>query len=173
MSIFKTLLHQQPIIQIRRNHALEHATLHILAKKHRQQFLAGHSDVQGIRIIGDVPTESILQAVEEALARLQSGESRLAYHANCGTNFTTAGVLAGLSAWLGLLGSEKDIRSRLYRLPLVVLLVTAVLVITRPLGPYLQQYVTTEAEPGNLKVIEIQRHDFGKFVVHRIRTSHA
>ncbi len=170
MSIFKSILNLQPIIHIRRNHALEHAALHILAKKRSNQFLAGHSDAQGIRIIGNVSTEEILLAVDEALARLQSGEKRLAYHPNCGTNFATAGALAGLTAWLGLLGSEKDLRSRLNRLPLVILLVTVVLVVSRPLGPYLQQYVTTEAKPGTLKVVEIQRHDFGNFVVHRIRT---
>ena len=170
MTEFGSLFAWKPVEQVRRNHALEHATLHILAKKHTNQFLAGHSDWRGIRIIGDIPTEEIQQAVDEALVRLQAGERRLAYHPNCGTNFTVMGAMAGLAAWTGLLGSGRSTRDRLARLPLVMLLATIALIVTRPLGPFLQQYVTTDANPGTLKVIEIQRHDFAHFVLHRIYT---
>jgi hypothetical protein len=172
MTFFGSVLKLKPIEQVRRNHALEHATLHILAKKRSNQFLAGHSDAYGIRIIGDVPTEEIQLAVDEALARRQSGEKRLAYHPNCGTNFATAGVLAGLTAWTGMLGSGKSFKEKFNRLPLVILLVTIVLILSRPLGPYLQQYVTTDANPGTLKIIEIRRHDFAHFVLHRICTQY-
>jgi hypothetical protein len=171
MSVFDVVLKWGPIVKIRRNHALEHASLHILAKKRAKQFLAGHSDLKGLRIIGDLSTEEVQQAVEEALTRLQSGEKRLAYHPNCGTNFTTTGTMAALAAWTGMIGSERSLRSKVNRLPLVILLVTIVLALTRPLGPYLQQYITTEPDPGLMRVFEIQRHDFGNFVVHRVLTS--
>lgn len=132
--------------------------------------MAGHSDSRGLRIVGNIPTEEIQQALDEALARLRSGEKQLAYHPNCGTNFSTSGALAGLAAWTGMLGSDRSLRGRLGRLPLVVLLVTVVLILTRPLGPYLQQYVTTDPRPGNLRIFEIQRHDFGDLVFHRVLT---
>ena len=170
MTLLQTLLNWGPVDQVRRNHALEHATLHILAKKHTNQFLGGHSDARGIRIIGNISTEEIQLALDEALARLQSGEKTLAYHPNCGTNYSTAGILAGTAAWLGTLGSGKSVKEKANRLPLVIMLVTSMLIFSRPLGPFLQKYITTKSDPGTLKVFEIQRHDFANFVFHRIMT---
>lgn len=170
MSVIYGFLNWGPVSRVRRNHALEHASLHVLAREKKAQLLAGHSDVKGMRIIGDVTTQDMHLAVEEALARLKSGEKRLAYHPNCGTNFSTSGALAGLAAWSGMLGGQKTLRGRLNRLPFVVLLVSIVLIITRPLGPYLQKYITTDPNPGSLRIVEIQRHDFGNFVLHRILT---
>jgi hypothetical protein len=66
--------------RIRRNHGLEHATLHVLAKYLPQTMIAGHSDAGGFYIIGDVPTETMNSAVQEAIARLRAGESKLAIH---------------------------------------------------------------------------------------------
>jgi hypothetical protein len=170
MSNFTQLLNWGPISRTRRNHALEHASLHILAQKCNGQFLAGHSDAKGIRIIGDISTQEIQQVVDEALARLQAGEGDLAYHPNCGTNFTTAGAVAGMAAWTGMLGSDNTFKDKVNRLPIVIFLVTLVLILTRPLGPYIQRYITTNPLPGSMHVTEIQRHDFGNIVVHRVLT---
>ena len=171
MSLLQPILNWEPVNKVRRNHALEHATLHILAKKHANQFLGGHSDYHGLRVIGNISTEEIQLAVDEALARLKSGEKQLAYHPNCGTNYSAAGILVGGAAWLGMLGSGKTIRSKATRLPLVIMLATFALVFARPLGPFLQQHITTNANPGTLKVCEIHRHDFANFVFHRILTT--
>jgi len=170
MTLIQAILNWGPVNKVRRNHALEHATLHILAKKHGNQYLGGHSDYHGMRVIGNVPTEEVQLALDEALARLRSGEKQLAYHPNCGTNYSTAGILAGVAAWLGTLGSGKSVRSKAARLPLVVMLVTSMLIFARPLGPFLQQHITTNGDPGTLKVYEIHRHDFANFVFHRILT---
>jgi hypothetical protein len=40
------------ILETRRNHALEHATMHILAAKYPEQHLAGHSNPTGFFILG-------------------------------------------------------------------------------------------------------------------------
>ncbi len=170
MSKIHQIIDYRLVSRIRRNHALEHASLHILAAKNPGIKLAGFSDSMGFRIIGNVSTQDIQPAVDEALARLQNGEHRLAYHPNCGTNYMTTGALAGLASWTGMLGSGKSFRAKLYRLPLVILLVTVVLILTRPLGPFLQRTVTTNPVPGDLRIVEIQRHDFGNFVLHRVIT---
>ena len=170
MSFFEDLLNKNTFGRVRRNHALEHATLHILTKNRKGQFFAGHSDHRGVRILGDVSTEEMQEAVEEALTRLRAGENRLAIHPNCGTNFVTSGILAGCAAWIGMLGTDKKFRHKLDRLPLIVLLTTLVLIYSRSLGPLLQKYVTTNADIENLKVIEIMLHDRGRVIVHRIRT---
>ncbi|MEM5773986.1 MAG: DUF6391 domain-containing protein [Anaerolineaceae bacterium] len=170
MTYLNQLVAHKPVSSMRKNHALEHASLHILARRYPGVYLAGLSDARGFRIFGNVSTEDIQQSVDEALSRLQRGERTLAYHPNCGTNFATTGTLAGLTAWLGMLETGRSPRARFNRLPLVMLLVTLVIILTRPLGPYLQRNVTTDPNPAHLHIVEIKRHDFGNFVLHRVVT---
>ena len=156
--------------RIQRNHGLEHATLHILAQRHPKRSLAGHSDAGGFWIIGDVPIEDVYESVEEGLARLREGESNLAVHRNCGTNFVTSGILAGLVAGVSMLGAGKRTRDKLERLPFAMFLATLALIFSQPLGMALQERVTTSAEPGSLQVIEIAAARKGRFKAHRITT---
>jgi hypothetical protein len=149
---------------------MEHATLHILSKKKNSQFFAGHADHRGFRIFGNASTEEVHEAVEEARARLRAGETRLAVHPNCGTNFVASGIMAGCAAWLGMLGTESSLRRKLDRLPIIIMLTTLVLIYSRSLGPFIQEYLTTNANIENLQVIEIMRHDRGRVTMHRIRT---
>jgi hypothetical protein len=72
------------ILETRRNHALEHATLHMLAHTHKIN-MAGHSNPTGFFIFGEVRTDEIRAAVDEAYSRLRSGEKGLAIHPGCGT----------------------------------------------------------------------------------------
>jgi hypothetical protein len=160
-----------PILsRIRRNHGLEHATLHILSQRFPRQALAGHSDTRGFWIVGDVPTEDIQQATQEALQRMRSGEGQLAIHPNCGTNFAASGILAGLAAFLAMLGAGRRFRDKLERLPLVATMATLALILAQPLGFYLQERVTTSGEPGALEVVEIKPSKRGRVVAHRVLT---
>ena len=70
----KSILNIQPLRRIRQNHALEHATLQVLAGKHPKLVLAGYSDASGFWILGDVETGELLKAVEEARQRMLAGE---------------------------------------------------------------------------------------------------
>jgi hypothetical protein len=159
-----------PLSRIRRNHALEHATLQILAARNPGYRMAGYSDTQGFWMVGRVPTEEISSAVEEALLRLEAGEHSLAVHPNCGTNFAAAGALAGGVAWLAMLGSEGGWKKRIDRLPMLMSLVTVVLIIAQPLGPMLQARVTTAAAPRGMRVTGITRQMRGDAPLHRILT---
>ena len=158
------------ITKTRQNHALEHAALHILAKKNPGKYMGGHSDFRGIRIIGDVSTEDIKESLEEALTRLKGGERRLAVHPNCGTNYAVMGLLGGGAAWLGMLGTDEGFNRKLERLPLVITLVTLALIFARPLGPVLQEKVTTDASLKNLQISEIMRFERNGITMHRILT---
>jgi hypothetical protein len=169
-SLFQNLLDIPMISRVRRNHALEHATLQVLAKKKPFQAYAGYSDVRGLRILADVSTEDIHEAIEEALKRLRAGEARLAIHPHCGTNFVASGIVAGGAGWLATLGSEKGFRRKLERLPMVMMFVTLALILSQPLGPYLQQHVTTDAHIGDLQVVEIMQHQRNKVSIFRIIT---
>ena len=156
--------------RIQRNHGLEHATLHILARRFPHQSLAGHSDTGGFWLVGDVPSDEVEAAVREALGRLRAGESGLAIHPNCGTNFATSGVLAGLVAYLAAVGAGPRLRDKLERLPLAATLATLALIISHPLGYLLQARYTTSGTPGNLEVTGIRRRKRGKMMAHRVQT---
>jgi hypothetical protein len=170
MEIFTSIFNPNSMSRIRRNHGLEHATLNVLTSRHARLNLAGHSDHNGFWIIGEVPTEAVEEAVFQALTRMQAGEHDLAIHANCGTNFVAAGIIAGLTAWVSMLGSGRKLGQKLERLPLVISLTTLALVLTQPLGPLLQARVTTSGEPGDLKIKEIIVTNQGPFKAHHVLT---
>jgi hypothetical protein len=155
---------------VRRNHALEHATLQVLAAKIPGLRLAGYSDPGGFWVVGQVNTEDLQLAVDEALARLAAGEHNLAIHPNCGTNFAVPGMLAGTAAWLAMLGSGKGLRAKLDRLPFVISLVTTVLILSHPLGPIVQAKITTDANPRQLRISEIRYFERTRLPTHRVRT---
>ena len=167
---FTDILEAPLISRIRRNHGLEHATLHILAKYLPHTMFGGHSDTGGFWIIGDVPSETLHAAVQEAISRLRTGESNLAIHPNCGTNYATMGAMAGLAGAAAMLGSGRHLRDKLYRLPFAVTLATIALIISRPLALILQERVTTSGDPGSLEVTMITHRNHGRVTVHRIQT---
>ncbi len=158
---------------IRRNHGLEHATINLLSKKFPIASFSGYSDHKGFWIVGDVSTDALLETAQQALTRMKSGERGLAIHANCGTNYVTAGLLAGSMTWLATLGGGNSFKKKLDRWPLMVLLVTGALIVAQPLGPKVQEHVTTSGEPGNLVVKQIVRYERnlpGRPNLHRILT---
>jgi hypothetical protein len=168
--LFSELLAYPPISRVRRNHGLEHATLHILAERRQGRPLAGYSDLRGFWIVGEVDTEELKAAVDEALQRLNTGESQLAVHPFCGTNLATAGVLAGGAAALAMFGAGRRTRDKLDRLPLAISLATLALVFAQPLGMTLQRQVTTSGAPGSLRVVRVIPQPRGQIKAHRVLT---
>ena len=159
-----------PFIQeTRRNHALEHATLHVLAEDHPATPMAGHSNPTGFFILGNFPTQEVQSAVTQALARLRLGERDLSIHAGCGTNLATSALMAGTFAWLVLRGGKSGL-SRLLRLPLAVAFALAGLAISQPLGPIIQSRITTDAEMASLQIVDVRPTLRGRVTAHRVIT---
>lgn len=169
-NLLENLLNHSHISRIRRNHGLEHATIHILAENHPGVSLAGHSDSRGFWLMGEVSTEAVRQAVTQALARLRAGEHNLAVHPNCGTNFVTAGSAAGLAAAAAMFGAGRRWRERVERLPLAMSLATLALIAAQPLGLVIQKRVTTSGQPGDLQVVDIIPARNGPLRAHRVIT---
>ena len=165
-----TLLSLGPVSHVRRNHALEHATLQVLARTNPFLKLAGYSLLGGFWIVGEISTDLLAAAVQEALARLRAGEIGLAIHPNCGTNFVATGFLAGIAGWLGTLGAGSGFRRKFERLPVVIGLVTLAIILANPLGPLLQAKVTTQPEIGSLEVVRIERGMRQQIPIHRVVT---
>ena len=154
------------IARIRRNHALEHATIHVLTEHNPRRHLMGRTTDHGFYLFGEVEAEEVVVAVSEALARLQRGEHSLAVHPRCGTNLATAGVLAGLSSFVAMSGRSK---SRLAKLPQIILAATIAVMAAQPLGLALQKHVTTLPEVEGVTIEEITRQRSGQVVVHHVR----
>jgi hypothetical protein len=157
------------ILETRRNHALEHATLHMLETKYPNRKMAGHSNPTGFFILGDFPIDDIAWAVNDALTRLRAGESKLAIHAGCGTNLATAALLSATLAWFVLRGAKSTL-GRILRAPFAAVFALFGLILSQPLGPALQQRITTEARLGDLQVVEIRQSMRGRITAHRIIT---
>jgi hypothetical protein len=157
------------MLQTRRNHALEHATLHVLAVKHPTRKLAGHSNPTGFFIVGSVPLEDVTESAVTALRLLRSGDRDLAIHDGCGTNIATTALLAGGLAWLILRGARSNY-GRLLRLPFAVGLAIVGTILSRPLGPRLQQRFTTQADMGDLKIEAVRETMHGAVSIHRVIT---
>ena len=155
------------IARIRRNHALEHATIHVLTQRNPRRYFVGRTTTGGFYLFGEVETEEVAAAVSEALARLRRGEHDLAVHPRCGTNLATAGLLAGLFSFVAMSGRSKS--SRLAKLPKVLLAATIAVIAAQPLGLALQQYVTTLPEVEGVTVKEITRLQRGQAVAHQVR----
>ncbi len=154
---------------VRRNHALEHATINILAGKGYR--LAGISGPLGFAILGSVPTEVLLTAAQEALDRLSEGEKELAYHENCGTNYAAMGLAAALASFLAF-GGANTAGKRFRKLPDAILLASLAIIGTRRLGPWLQREVTTETSMDAVRITGIHMYESIGFIWHRISVEH-
>lgn len=155
--------------RIRQNHALEHATMHILGELPQPLRLMGRSDWNGFTLYGDVDTQDVLRAALEAVARLRGGEKRLAVHPNCGTNLAVAGVLASTTAYATAVSVNG---SRLGRAALVVAAMAAALAVARPLGLAVQQHITTTCLLDGVHIRVVRREPKGKLIVHRVAVDH-
>lgn len=147
----------------RQHHAIEHATIHLLAARFPQRRFSGVSDPLGFTIYGEVDEYSLRRAVGDALLRLQAGEAMLAIHPNCGTSLATTGVLATLAAAAGL--SAR--RGTTERLILAFTFVLPALVVSRPLGLRLQEY-TTLADVNDRWLADIRSYSAGSIQSHRV-----
>jgi len=141
------------ILRVRRNHGLEHATIHIL-NRHNYK-LSGRSSESGFILLGEAPTEQVESAVNEALGRMKAGEHKLALHPNCGTNLVTAGFLATALAFFGFAG--RSLRRGWERFPNMMVAMMGVVLISTPLGMSLQKHFTTEGDLGEMELVSVQR----------------
>ena len=173
-NLLQRVINNPVVKHTRRNHALEHATIHVVSRRYPNSTFIGRSDPRGFFLYGDVSTEALHDSVEEALARLRRGERRLAVHSNCGTNYLTAAIMVAFASFLALMGTGRNDRlsDRLLRLPMAIVAAVVALVLAQPLGSALQQRVTTSSDPGHLEVAGVRRLSSGRTTVHRVLTRH-
>lgn len=164
-------LNKIPFIRsTRRNHALEHATMKVLAERFKGLKMMGHSNPGGFLLFADLPTELVTDAVLEARKRLQAGESQLAIHPGCGTNIAASSLLAGSASSIFLMALSRGKTPKWWQILISTMIAVPVYILSKPLGPRLQEMITTDAEISDLdvKLVTSQKTRNGFF--HQINT---
>ena len=170
LTALQSLLDIPLIRRMRRNHALEHATIHLLTGRVPDLRVVGRSDMNGFWLYGDVSTEVVQQSADMALGRMRAGEHQLAVHPNCGTNLVTVALIGTMAALFAHIGSERQRFGKLQRLPLLALVLMLAVAVGQPLGLQLQEHVTTLGDPADMEIRGIERLAKGNIIVHRIKT---
>ncbi len=134
---------------LRRNHALEHATIVVMMEREPGRRFNGFSDDDGFFVQGVRSAAEVEGAAREALRRLKAGEKGLAVHRNCGTTIVAANLLAA-AFFLGALGVGLYFGWNLYLLILGGIALSLLLRV--PLSLLLQRFVTTDADLSNAEV---------------------
>ena len=134
---------------LRRNHALEHATIVVMMEREPGRKLNGFSSDDGFFVQGVRSMEEVDSAAREALRRLRRGQKRLAIHRNCGTTIVAANLLTAV-LFLVSLGVGIYMDWPLYLM--VVGSVVVALLLRVPLSLLLQRFVTTDADLSNAEV---------------------
>ena len=137
---------------LRRNHALEHATIVVMMERQPGRKFNGFSTDDGFFVQGVRSLEEVDGAAREALERLKNGERRLAIHRNCGTTIVAANLLAAVF-FLAALGVGLYLSLALTNFFLLVVGAMLLSFVLRvPLSLFLQRFVTTEQDLTNAEV---------------------
>jgi len=158
--LFKTFSNRK----VRRNHALEHATIRVLEKVAGLTHFEGMAYEDGFAVRGPVRPEIVLASAKEALGELQQGNFDLAIHPQCGTTILVVNTLSSIFFILTLLLTGN----------LSLLSVILALVLGQMIGPltgrFVQRYVTTATDLDNLEITGVEvrsgARGIGGLVVH-------
>lgn len=150
---------------VKQNHALEHATIVLLSRRFPEVRLAGISFAAGFFVFGELPTEAILPAAQEALTLLRTTAPDMAIHERCGTNLAVTGILTGLAA-MTVAKMPRPYNS----FNNVVLAATAALIVARPLGLTVQRHVTTQTPNASMTITGVKPLNFLGSPAHFVST---
>jgi hypothetical protein len=151
---------------IRRNHALEHATITLMLADKGPMRVIGRAATDGFFVYADVETDRLRDYADEALARMQKGESGLAVTPLCGTNIAVAGVMAGVGAFAAA-SSRPGQPAGLFRAITAGMLAALA---AQPVGRLVQKHYTTLADMEGVSIVSVNPVR-GK--LHKVRTAGA
>ncbi|MXY46627.1 MAG: hypothetical protein F4Y44_06485 [Chloroflexi bacterium] len=145
---------RKTLTQVRRNHALEHATVSLMIEEGVRGPLGGYSLPWGFFIVGNLSTEQLERIVDTARRSLNAGNSEMAISPHCGTNIALATLFSGILSRLAL---GKSNRLSWKRLPLVLGAVVVGALLSRPIGNAVQRHFTTLPDIGALEVVSVRK----------------
>ena len=136
--------------KLRRNHALEHATVNVIEERYGATRLGGLAQHEGFMIFGGADPKLVLDAAREGLRRLSDGETNLAIHPRCGTTMVAANLISAVTFLVLLFYTGQ------FTLFTVLLAMVAAWLFARPISLALQKYVTTDAQIGDLEILGLE-----------------
>src|SRR6185437_12684491 len=151
--------------RIRQNHALEHATVTLLAQRLPNLSVSARSSSKGFVIYADLDLAAVRRAADDALGRLQAGERELAIHPNCGTNLAVGTSVA----MIGSLFALTAVRPRT-RIASALASTAAGIVVARPLGQLAQRHITTLPDLRDVAISSVARRMRLGFPLVEVRT---
>ncbi|WP_024822956.1 DUF6391 domain-containing protein [Aminobacterium mobile] len=144
--LFKVLFNKK----VRKNHGLEHGTIHVLEESLGRCNIEGMAYDDGFSLRGLVDPASALYAARVALERMKRGESSLAVHPRCGTTIVVINTLSSLLFIVLLLATGT----------MGLLNVIVALLLSHLLGPALstvvQRYVTTDSDVEDIEITGVE-----------------
>ncbi|NPV88290.1 hypothetical protein HPY42_02005 [Coprothermobacteraceae bacterium] len=132
--------------QVRKNHALEHATINLLQADYGLR-LSGMSYPDRFVVFGVADPYAVMAAAQRAKQLLGQGRTDLVVHPRCGTTavltafffavlFILLSWILGLFSWINIL-----------------LAVTLAWAVGSTVSPWVQKHVTTDARVGDLDIL--------------------
>ncbi len=158
------------VAHIRKNHAMEHATIHLLTEAKPGISVSGYSLIKGYWLLGHVELEDVQRSAEKALARLNNGEKKLAIHPNCGTNLAVIGLCTAAAAMITTMDTKDD-DSFINRFSAYTTAGLIGALAGKPLGPKVQKQITTDADVSSISIVGISCSSFRGMPAFFIRTN--
>ncbi|MEK7248089.1 MAG: DUF6391 domain-containing protein [Chloroflexota bacterium] len=153
---------------IRRNHALEHATITLMLAEQGPMRVVGRAGTDGFHVYANVTREKLELFARQALERLQRGEASLAVSPLCGTNIAVGGILAGAASYLAIGSSRKGGFDAVARAIIAGMLGVMA---SQPLGRIVQKNYTTSPDLDGVRIVSVEPVGNGRFGVHKVRTA--
>lgn len=136
--------------RVRRNHALEHATVNVLEEHFGNTNVAGLAYDEGFSLKGIDDAYLVLAAAKEGLARLKNGERHLAIHPRCGTTIVVTNTLSAVTFIVLLL-----VTGYLSWLTVLIAILCAH-VFGTALSKLAQRYLTTDQDVLGMEIIGVE-----------------
>lgn len=144
--LFKLMFNRR----VRQNHALEHATIHLIEDRFGSANIEGMAFENGFTLKVSLDPQIVLNAARSALKRVQNGESDLVVHPRCGTTIVVVNVLSSVLFLILLFISGN----------LGLINVLLALVIANFIGPFtsriVQTGITTLKDLSDLEVTGVE-----------------
>lgn len=132
---------------MRRNHALEHATVNVIEEQYGPTNLSGIATDDGFLIRGSANPSLIYNAAVIGLTRIQRGEKDLALHKRCGTSIAITNLFTSIVFILFLLITG---RANIWTVFLAIALGS---LIGPTLGVVTQKYITTRTDLSDVEIV--------------------
>jgi hypothetical protein len=155
---------------VRRNHALEHATITLMLAEQGPMRVVGRAGTDGFHVYANITREKLEHFAHRALERLQRGEAGLAVSPLCGTNIAVGGILAGVASYVAIGSSRKGGLDAVARAIIAGMLGV---VASQPLGRLVQKNYTTSPDLDGVRIVSVEPVGNGRLGVHKVRTAAA